>query len=488
MRKLMILSILAGGLVLCSYTSVTRAEEMTITTYYPSPNGAYDALSVKRLSVGDTNGDGKINASDVSASSGYLLVADKVGIGTTSPGAKLEIKAGAESQSGAREAIRIWGPNTPGNSNSAQDLKWDFAAAGSAGIRAYRGGSWDTYLQFLTNDSAQGSDSPQIQMTITGSGNVGIGTASPSYQLTLGGTGTNFAVENKATFAAKNSSGTYENWMWPRWSDNIMYTNFGSAGWNIRNSSSSSVMFMQNNGNVGIGTTSPSYPLQVSGKIASNNEIISTTLGGSGQFRAIYGNYGIMLRNDGSNTYLLLTASGDQYGSWNSLRPFIIGNSTGYVTLSDLTVTDGVIRSSQRSNFYLVLQSDRNLVLYDGGSAVWASGTSTSDIRLKKNVKNIGTVVDKLEKIRAVNFIFKDDKTNKREVGVIAQELEKDFPELIYTDSKSGYKLVDYPKLTVLLLQAVKDLRAEEREDTRALSKEIKEMKLEIAALKNKRI
>lgn len=71
---------------------------------------------------------------------------------------------------------------------------------------------------------------------------------------------------------------------------------------------------------------------------------------------------------------------------------------------------------------------------------------------------------------------------------MIAQELEKDFPELIYTDSKSGYKLVDYPKLTVLLLQAVKDLRAEEREDTRALSKEIKEMKLEIAALKNKRI
>jgi len=40
--------------------------------------------------------------------------------------------------------------------------------------------------------------------------------------------------------------------MWPRWSDNVMYTNFGASGWNIRNNGSSTVMFMQHNGLVSI--------------------------------------------------------------------------------------------------------------------------------------------------------------------------------------------------------------------------------------------
>lgn len=42
----------------------------------------------------------------------------------------------------------------------------------------------------------------------------------------------------------------------------------------------------------------------------------------------IGGNYGAMWRNDGSNFWLLTTASGGQYNSWNSLRPFSINDST----------------------------------------------------------------------------------------------------------------------------------------------------------------
>ena len=104
------------------------------------------------------------------------LTGGKLGIGTSSPSAKLEIDAGTEGQSSAVEAIRIAGPNTPNNENSAQDLKWQFDFAGSSIIRSYRGSSWDTYLTFHTTQDSAGSNSPQERMRIDHAGNVMIGT------------------------------------------------------------------------------------------------------------------------------------------------------------------------------------------------------------------------------------------------------------------------------------------------------------------------
>lgn len=110
-----------------------------------------------------------------------------VGIGTPNPSAKLEVKAGSEGQGSPVEAIRIWGPNAPASSNSAQDLKWSFSSAGSTGLRGYRGGSWDTYLQFMTNAVGTGADNPQVRMTISENGNIGIGTAAPLSKVSVNG-------------------------------------------------------------------------------------------------------------------------------------------------------------------------------------------------------------------------------------------------------------------------------------------------------------
>lgn len=110
-----------------------------------------------------------------------------VGVGATKPGARLEVWGGQEGQLGPVTALKIDGPNSPTNSNSAQDLAWSFAAAGSAKIRAYRGWSMGTYLQFLTNPEGTGPDDPQIRMTLDQSGNVGIGTTSPGQKLEVAG-------------------------------------------------------------------------------------------------------------------------------------------------------------------------------------------------------------------------------------------------------------------------------------------------------------
>ena len=82
------------------------------------------------------------------------------------------------------------------------------------------------------------------------------------------------------------------------------------------------------------------YDENVNGKktftetVLCNKEFISKAANPHGQFRAIGGNYGFFIRNDGTNTYFLLTNSGDQYGTWTAARPLTINNSTGDVTTS----------------------------------------------------------------------------------------------------------------------------------------------------------
>lgn len=54
-----------------------------------------------------------------------------------------------------------------------------------------------------------------------------------------------------------------------------------------------------------------------------------------GQLRMVGGNYGAFFRNDGTNLYLLMTASGDQYGSWSTLRPMTVNVSTGLFSMAN---------------------------------------------------------------------------------------------------------------------------------------------------------
>lgn len=61
----------------------------------------------------------------------------------------------------------------------------------------------------------------------------------------------------------------------------------------------------------------------------STGYVVVSGLSNAGQFRAVYGNYGVMMRNDGATFYFLLTNSGDAYGGWNGYRPFYIDLASG---------------------------------------------------------------------------------------------------------------------------------------------------------------
>lgn len=95
-----------------------------------------------------------------------------IGIGDSTPDGRLTISAGAENQTAPVNAIRIKGPNVPSGANSSQNISWDFNYAGSAKIRANRGPSWGTQIDFLTNTSSQGSDNPGVKLSILDNGGI----------------------------------------------------------------------------------------------------------------------------------------------------------------------------------------------------------------------------------------------------------------------------------------------------------------------------
>jgi hypothetical protein len=81
---------------------------------------------------------------------------------------------------------------------------------------------------------------------------------------------------------------------------------------------------------------------------------------------------------------------------------------------------------------------------------------STSDARLKKNIKPIDEALSKVMALAGVEFDWVE--SDKAAIGVIAQQVEEVVPELVHTN-ESGYKSVSYGNLAALLIEAVKELK-----------------------------
>jgi len=114
------------------------------------------------------------------------------------------------------------------------------------------------------------------------------------------------------------------------------------------------------------------------------------------------------------------------------------------------------------SNQFVISVNNNAGVYLTAGATSWASA---SDMRLKTNVETF-SVLDRLKDYRAVSFDWKD--SGKRDIGVIAQEVQKVFPEVVHEGNKdaeldaekTGMWTVMYDKMGALALEAVKELKA----------------------------
>jgi hypothetical protein len=109
---------------------------------------------------------------------------------------------------------------------------------------------------------------------------------------------------------------------------------------------------------------------------------------------------------------------------------------------------------------------DASYKLNVGGNIQCISLNETSDSRFKTGVENLGGVLARLEAMRGVTYRWNEASASvgapvgEQEIGLIAQEVEGVYPELVNT-SAEGYKSVEYTRLTAVLLEAVKELKAE---------------------------
>ncbi len=291
-------------------------------------------------------------------------------------------------------------------------------------------------------------------------GNVGIGSAVPNRKLHVEGSGYfNGAVTTATTKDAIDINIGQDGFAYGNRTDNfginirssstvgtgaVARINFGdtnttTAGtgkylsFSVGNGLNELMYLTDNNsGRVGIGTTTPGAKLSVSSSVTGPVLSLQNT--------SITGNPTL-------NIYPGYTSNGA------TISP---GNQYAVVFDQDPGVTTGT-----------------NRALYDFHGEVRAVSTSTlSDIRLKKDIINLNEYgLREIMKIQPRRYHFKEYDTP--DIGVIAQELKAVVPELVNGNENEGLLSVDYSKLSLILINGMKEQQAE-----------IKEQKKEIDLLK----
>ena len=107
-------------------------------------------------------------------------------------------------------------------------------------------------------------------------------------------------------------------------------------------------------------------------------------------------------------------------------------------------------------------RSDAFMVMFNGDATLAGNLSVNSDARLKSNIISLGSTMSKLLEIDGKSYIMKRDENKEQKIGLLAQDIEKVFPELV--SESNGIKSVNYQGLVPVLINALKEQDAKMKE------------------------
>ncbi len=276
-------------------------------------------------------------------------------------------------------------------------------------------------------------------------------------------------------------------------SNNVFNIGVHNVADQLTSHDTNAISILRGSGNIGIGTSDPSCDLDVQGGTHSQ---VRTYGPGNPYFAAVSSDNDVFTKLQsvgGTLRGVVGTNSNHEFWVYTNNTPRMVFDTSGKVGI-------GMSVPTQRLDV--------------NGNVRCVDVLETSDEQLKTDVRPLGGVLEKLDQVRAVSFRWNEKaqslgaRSGERQIGVLAQELEQIFPELVTTPepvaaaellgtypeegrtpelkeqierdvNNSQYKAVCYSKLTVVLLKAIKELQ----EETRTLQAENESLRRRVEAV-----
>ena len=216
-----------------------------------------------------------------------------------------------------------------------------------------------------------------------------------------------------------------------------------------------------NGGNIGIGTQAPAAKFSLS---TTGEDLAGTACS------KVFKTYsGVLASNAGAE--LKLASFGFKSGNWSSLgiTAYRFNGADGWQNAAILFGYD--VDNTPGAGSYFSLAGNGNFgvgtaapssKLHVAGNILASGSITPSDIRYKKEITPVKNAMKKIMDISGYYYSFRTKEfpdmnfETKEQIGVLAQDVEKVFPEVVST-LPNGYKAVDYPKLIPLLIQGMKE-------------------------------
>ena len=422
-----------------------------------------------------------------------VLESGNVGIGTTGPGSRLDVRSSDVTfTNNTRGILNIASTDaqSSGRGGSLTFSGYRDSAASSHQVWAVIEGNKENSLDFHSQGYLSFSTSlsgPLVEaMRITSAGNVGISTTSPYARLSVAGNAHfDGSVTLSSLIATTSISAPYL-----ATTDAVATSTF-AGGFSV----GTTAFNVLQNGRVGIGTTTPTTLLQVSGEVKAE----SASFGGTASNKVQISSFGNLVLNGSVLQSSGATLSGSSFYGLTGLYSFggviratnalnfqtnnssvsslyihsagNIGISTTSpsarlsITQSANTSAGGIwLAANDDTDFRSAYMNDTGVLSFYGGDTAGTLNTATlnaagewtnaSDIAYKDTVQNLSYGLEEVLALTPRSYFLKN--TNDHRIGFIAQEVELVIPEVV--GGTEGSKGISYGNLVAVVVKAIQEL------------------------------